>query len=504
MGFNLAEVHQRHRDGVIREWVRLLNSEVSENYSQRPSAELTVTITEAFDAYYHVLVHNDFRYIGHFIEKITDLRLEAGFSLSDVQKAFELYRRIILPLLGKEAALPEFQEAISKVNNCLSYTIHRFSDLFQKMHEKRILDHNRRLEEEVKIRTAELRESELKYKTLVEEINDGYFMVQEERIVFANKAFCHMHGYDRREVIGKKFHLFVAAGSRGKVSEMYRQSLRERTAPQTFEYMRLTKDARSFPTEITAKITRYDNRPSNIGICRDLTERVKMEQKVRETERMAYIGEITTSLSHEIRNPLSAVTLNLQILRKNPNLRGNDQRRMDIAIHGVTRLERILKELLDFAKPLQVTFAPVDINQILSSCVDLLEMKFEEKNLSILSSLDHAILPIKGDGGKLEQGIMNLLLNALEASEEGGKISVQSRYGHVNGSRQVEVTVEDNGVGIPQEQIEAIFKPFVTTKSKGTGLGLTMVKRIVEAHGGRVRVKNLASGGTSFEICLPV
>jgi signal transduction histidine kinase len=228
-----------------------------------------------------------------------------------------------------------------------------------------------------------------------------------------------------------------------------------------------------------------------------------MEKKFRDTERMAYIGQITTSLSHEIRNPLSAVTMNLQILKKSAQLKTNDRRRIGIAEKGVTRLERILKELLDFAKPLQLTFGPTDVNQILSSCVELLEMKFEEKKLSIIVSLDIDMPKFKGDCGKLEQVFINLLLNALEASPDKGKILVSSDYRRNNGQGQAIVTIEDEGPGIPQEQVEAIFKPFVTTKSKGTGLGLTMVSRIVDAHGGRIRVKNRSPFGASFEVQLP-
>ena len=503
MDFDLAAFHHRYRKRIINEWVRRLHTEVNEKtYAKRPREELEQTVSKAFDANYHVLIHGDYSYINAFIDEITTMRLEAGFMLSDVQKAFELYRKVIIPYLARETTIEAFQDSITKINTLLAYTIHRFSDLFQNMHEKKILEHNRMLEEVVRIRTAELRESERKYKTLVEEINDGYFVVQKKRIVFANDAFCQMHGYRKKEVIGEEFLTFVDSDSRRKVIDLYNSSLKKQSMPQTFEYMRLTKQGNSFPTEITTKSTQYDDLPSNIGICRDLTERVKMEKKFRDTERMAYIGQITTSLSHEIRNPLSAVTMNLQILKKNPQLKTNDRRRIVIAEKGVTRLEGILKELLDFAKPLQLAFGPTDVNQILSSCAELLEMKFEEKKLSIIVSLDIDIPKVKGDRGKLEQVFINLLLNALEASPDNGKILVSSDYRRNNGQGQAIVTIEDEGPGIPEEQVEAIFKPFVTTKSKGTGLGLTMVSRIVDAHGGRIRVENRSPFGASFEVQL--
>ncbi len=504
MSFDLSEFHHRHRSEIIREWVKRLHAEVSDMYSQRPYEELQSTVTEAFDADYHVMIHNDYSHIDKFIDKITRMRLEAGFLLSDVQKAFELYRKIVIPILAKETTIEEFQDSISKINTCLSYTIHRFSDLFQNMHEKKIMDHNRRLEEEVRIRTAELRESQLKYKTLVEEINDGYFVIQDEIIVFANQAFCNMHDYTLDEVLGKRFYDFVAPESRKQVLEMYRKGLRKKAVPRTFEYKRLTKEGKSPLTEILAKVAHYENKLSSIGICRDITERVKMEQRVREAERMAYIGQITTSLSHEIRNPLSAVKMNLQILKKNPRVQGNDSRRIDISVKEVIRLERILKELLDFAKPLQVKPEHVQINQILLSSVELLDMKSKEEDVSIIADLDPGMPDIWADGEKLQQAFINLILNAMEASDQKGKIWVQTLYHTGDHQNRAEIIIQDEGHGVAEDCLPNIFKPFFTTKSKGTGLGLTNVGRIVEAHGGWVDVKNRPPCGACFQVSLPM
>lgn len=506
MGFSLAEFHRRKGLIIHRQWVDMLHREVGNQYTLRPLHELMGTVSEALEANYHVLVYSNFRYIDEFIEKITRMRLGAGFLLSDVQKAFELYRIIVIPLLAKETTIEEFEENVTKINHCLAYTIHRFSDLFQDMHEQKILEHNRRLEEEVKARTADLRESELKYKTLVEEINEGYFVIQDKVIVFANKAYCEMHGYLLHEVIGRKFYDFVDPESREKVLEIYNKSITKHTVPYSFEYLRLDKEGRSIPTEITAKVTRYEKKVSNIGICRDISKRVEMDQRIRETEKMAYIGQITTSLSHEIRNPLSAVKMNLQIINRSAQLRGNDQRRIDISIREVIRLDRILTELLDFAKPLQVEFAYCRINLILNSCLELLEMKFKEKNISKITSYGSHIPDIMGDREKLGQAFINLLLNAIEASPENGSVYVKSLFYSDGGKPRVEVLIEDEGPGVSQEFLSEIFKPFFTTKSKGTGLGLSNAKRILDVHDGRLVVENrtpLQTGGARFRVFIP-
>jgi PAS domain S-box-containing protein len=503
MGFDLADFHHRHRTKIIQEWVKRLRTKAGEQYARRPREELLSTVSEAFDGNYHVLVHENFSYIDRFINKITRMRLEAGFLLSDVQKAFELYRTIVIPLLATETETNDYSRNIEKINRCLGYTIHRFSDHFQQMHQKKILEHNRRLEEEVRVRTSELKESELKYKTLVEEINDGYFVIRDQVIIFANQAYCRMHGYELEEVLGRKFYHFVSPESRKEVLKIYRNSVLGNPAPDIFGYMRLTKDGRTFPTEILAKVVHYENKPSNIGICRDITERVKMEERMREAERMAYIGQIATSLSHEIRNPLSAVKMNLQILKKNLQLQGNDQRRIDISTREVIRLERILRELLDFAKPLHLRSSPSDINQIVFSCVELLETKFGEKNLSVMTSLDPSIGIIQADAEKLEQVFINLLLNSIEASGLDGKVRITSSLHADDGLTKAWVTIEDEGDGIAEEHISEIFRPFFTTKSRGTGLGLSNAERIVAAHGGEMLVECRLPQGVSFRVCLP-
>ena len=502
MKFSLAAFLQHRRSEIIGEWVNQLKTEAGEQYAGRPRQELYGTATEAFDAEYNVLVNDDFNYINKFINKITKMRLEAGFLLSDVQKAFELFRSIVIPLLVKETTLEEFFETITMLNKCLSYTIHRFSDHFQSIHEKEILEHNRLLEEEVKIRTTELKESELKYKTLVEEINDGYFVVQNEVIAFANRAFCQMHGYRLDEVLGKKFHFFVDPRNRKKVIEIYNKSLSKKTIPRIFEYLRLTKTGESYPTEIHAKNTHYDNKISNIGICRDITKRVKMEQKVRETEQMAYIGQITTSLSHEIRNPLSAVKMNLQILKKNRKIQGNDQRRIDISVREVKRLEGILEELLDFAKPLQLKYEQHQINNLLASSLELLEMKFKEEAITVITDFKSNLPFIVADGEKLGQAFINILLNALEASGQGSTIEIRSNIDSTCGEG-INVIIADEGYGVSEEQFPEIFKPFYTTKSKGTGLGLSNASRIIEAHRGKIDVENREPGGAVFKVFLP-
>lgn len=499
----LAGILERHRDGIIREWVEKLHATVSERYSARPLEELAKTVAAANDASFAVLVHNDYSLIDTHIEWITGLRLEGGFALSEVQHAYELYRTVVLPIFIKELTPFELPSALTRLNHCLFYTITRFSNYFQSVHEKQIREYAHDLEREVEKRTGELSESEAKYRMLVEEINDGYFVNQNGRIVFANRAFCDMHGYSCSEVIGRQFTDFVAAESLANVTRLYDNRISAGDAETLYTYNRLNRNGESRPTENKVQLIIYQGDKAVAGICRDITERIEMERRVRESERFAYIGQLTTSLAHEIRNPLAAIKINVQILSKNLKLDGNDRKRGQIIAKEISRLERILTEMLDSAKPLGLTVEPVSINDVIDSCLDILYEKIQEKRITVRKRRSRHLPDLLLDRDKMEQAVINVLLNSVEALTDGAMISVLTRRSSRD-EDAILVDIYDTGPGISDADLPYIFDPFFSSKKKGTGLGLYNVKKIVEAHGGSVSVISTVREGTHFRIVLPI
>ncbi len=504
MEFSWEDFLHRHRQKVIDTWVRKLKTQVSTHYAQRSVMELNRTVGNAYDSFGQVILNNDFTKINAFINEITRIRLEAGFPLDDVQKAFELFRQIITPVLIIESPKEILGSNLKKTNSCLAYTIHRFSNHFQKVHEKYLKEYAQRLEQDVKIRTAELQESEYKYKTLVEEINDGFLVIDQDIIAFVNQSFCRMHGYEMDEMVAKSFLNFVAEESRIKVSAIISTRTSKEPESGMFGYNRLTQNGRALPTEVTFRPVLFKKKKFKLCLCRDITKRVEMEKRVRDAERLAYIGHITASLSHEIRNPLSSVKMNLQIMGKNKEFQGNDKRRLEISEREIMRLEGILQELLDFAKPLSLNFAPTSLGSIIYGCAELLDMKFKEKNIDCAVEVDPNLPRIHADQGKMEQVIINLLLNAIDSVDQVGTIKVLANIHHRDTQSFVLVQVEDDGNRIPEEHLNRIFKPFYTTKTTGTGLGLANVQKIVDAHNGFVEVNNVHPLGVAFRVYIPI
>jgi PAS domain S-box-containing protein len=501
--FDWADFLYRHQDAIVDEWARRLGKEISERYSQRPESELRQTIGASFEANCRLLIDGKKDKLDEFIGVISRLRLEGGFPLMDVQKAFDLFRHVALPLLADTCTIDTFHRAVVDLNDCMAYTIYQFSDIFQALHHRQLTDYATQLKLEVSEKTAELRESELKYKTLVEEITDGYVVLYKGAIFFTNRAFRAMHGYSDSDLPGNIFLELVMAADHAEILNRLNHVTVDGEDPPVLEYSRITRTGDIFPTEIKFKTIHYGDRWWQVGICRDITERIELAKKMREAERLADIAQIATSLSHEIRNPLSAIKMNLQILQRRPELVGNDRRRVDIAVHEMHRLESVLQEVLDFAKPVVLDKTPGSLNRILMQVVELLEMKFAEKRLDVSLYLDD--LPdMLIDGRKMEQVALNLLLNAVEAAPDASHIRVSSdRRPSGNGSWEVAFCVEDEGETIPPPLCESIFKPFFTTKSRGAGLGLSVVKRLVEAHGGRVSVSGRVPKGSVFTVVVP-
>ncbi len=350
----------------------------------------------------------------------------------------------------------------------------------------------------------DLKESERKYKTLVRDINDGYFVCQDDRIVFANPAFLSMHGYDEEEILGRAFSEFISSAWDGDVQRMITNQASGQCELQNVEFSRRHKDGRILPTELKVSLSEFEGRPAIIGISRDISERKRLEQKILRNERLASIGEVAASLAHEIRNPISAIKMSIQILSKNLKVHGFDKKRLDIATKEIKRLDDFLQNILDFARPVRMSKTLNSVSDIISKCIDLLSDQARSCNVSLSWKKPRKLRKVPLDVTKFQEVFLDILVNSIDAMPQGGEIHISAREENAETGPVVEVEIKDTGIGIPEEHLLKIFDPFFSTKTGGSGLGLANVKRIVEAHNGNINVESLASVGTSFKIRLPV
>jgi two-component system sensor histidine kinase PilS (NtrC family) len=223
---------------------------------------------------------------------------------------------------------------------------------------------------------------------------------------------------------------------------------------------------------------------------------------------LATLGEMSAGMAHEIRNPLGALAGAMQMLRA--DVRGDDtsRRLMDIAIREAKRLDTIITEFLQYARPPALHLREHDLNKVLAEALDLIQHEARTRqHLTMSTSMTKEPLTAQVDQDQLKQVFWNLATNAFDAMPAGGRLAIATglRRVDVMGRRTdvMEISFQDTGEGIPKHNFDKIFLPFFTTKKEGSGLGLAQVHRIVDLHGGWVKVDSEVGHGAKFVVCLP-
>lgn len=238
----------------------------------------------------------------------------------------------------------------------------------------------------------------------------------------------------------------------------------------------------------------------NIFIFRDLGEVRKLQEEVRRKEKLAALGSLAAGIAHEIRNPLSSIKGFAKYFESH-SVQGSEGRELAaVMTKEVDRLNRVITELLEFARPSDLKTQPMNVNDLIMHTLRLVRQDAESKKVKIEFSRDEGLPKIDIDPDRFTQALLNLYLNAVQAMDAGGVLSIDARTDAHGGVR---IEVMDTGKGIPPESLGSIFNPYFTTKASGTGLGLAIVHKVVEAHHGDIKVRSELGRGTVFSIFLP-
>jgi PAS domain S-box-containing protein len=324
------------------------------------------------------------------------------------------------------------------------------------------------------------------------------------RLIFWSKGAEEIFGYTAKEVLGRSAVSFYAKGRDEARRIMWELLKKGRLKNVEVEY--LGKNGRKVYASLSASLLRDEKGAvtGSLGIIRDITEFKVLSQQLLQSERFATIGKLSTQVAHEIMNPLSSIKMNLRILARRDNLSSNDQRRLAIANFEIEHLEKILRDIFDYSKSLQLNYSKEDVNEILDKSLLMVQDRLDENKIKVVKKYESTLPAIPLDLVRMMQVFTNLYLNAIQAMEEGGRLSLKSALDRINGKLYVGVTVRDNGLGISPAQQATIFDPFYTTKSDGIGLGLTIVKKIVEQHKGQIELKSKLGEYTVFKVLLPL
>jgi len=355
--------------------------------------------------------------------------------------------------------------------------------------------------------------SEISWEQILTSLEDGVIAVDPEgTVVFFNEAAESLTEISaalaRRQPLGQLF-------SR----DPWLLELARKTQPPHQESVRgegdfITRWGRKTPASITASPLQDQagNFLGSILLLRDVKHRKVLEEDLKRADRLAMMGTLAAGLAHEIRNPLGGIKGAAQLLRRAIESDASLRAYTDIMIREVDRVNQLIEQLLDLSRPWQLNFAPVNIHEILEEVLLLEGQTARDESVTVKKLFDPSLPPIKGDRAQLMQVFLNLVKNANQAMAHGGALTLATRLEtdfHIRAqgsgrSRFIWVDITDEGVGIKESDLPHIFSPFFTTKNSGTGLGLATCYRIINEHGGLIRVESAVEKGTTFKVSLVV
>ncbi|HZG17640.1 MAG TPA: PAS domain S-box protein [Candidatus Bathyarchaeia archaeon] len=340
-----------------------------------------------------------------------------------------------------------------------------------------------------------------KYQLITENTLDMIAKISlEGKCLYISPACQSVLGYEPRELVGKFVCQYFHPEDRIHVQlqelrasflakESYTLTCRLRTKRGTYTWFEILGKPVLDPR--TGQIQEI------IAVARDITERMKTQELLQNSEKLTLVGQLAAGIAHEIRNPLTALKGFLQLMQSS-----NEQKQEYFSIMSseLTRIELIVSELLVLAKPQTSTFQESDLHTLINHVVTLIDTEAIIKNVQITVEVDDNVQPIRCDENQLKQAFLNFLKNGIEAMPDGGTILIKIW----KDTDRIIIQFIDSGCGIPEEMIRRLGEPFFTTKDSGTGLGFMVSRKIIENHQGSIRLTSQPNQGTTVEVALPL
>ena len=363
-----------------------------------------------------------------------------------------------------------------------------------------------------------LKESEAKYRSLIEQSNDAIYLLYEGRFEVTNRRFTEMLGISSEETRAPDFNLmdFVAPRSRSLIEERRQMFERGELPSPYYEFFGLNKEGREFAVEASVKYILYRDGIAVQGILRDISERRKLEEQLRQAIKMEAIGLLAGGVIHDFNNLLTVIIGHVELALMSLNPRDQLCENLQEIQNAANRASDLTGQLLAFSRK-QIQLPKVlNLNDIITALHKMLRRIIGE-DINLLTIPDPNLWSVNADPGQIEQIIVNLAVNARDAMPDGGKLTIETQNveldeeytgahaGVIPGS-YVMLAISDTGCGITEEAKAQIFDPFFTTKKEGegTGLGLSTVYGIVKQSGGNIWIYSELEKGTAFKIYLPM
>jgi PAS domain S-box-containing protein len=353
-------------------------------------------------------------------------------------------------------------------------------------------------------KNRELQASELRYRSLFEQASIAILILDRttSRILDVNKEGIDLLGYSRDELLALPEFTFDG-------TSMIQSPLLDENGVISGETAIRTKAGNIIAVEVNA-VTFTQAQDNRIMLfMRDISEERRMRQQLLQGEKMMMMGALAAGIAHDIRNPLAAISINLQYLLQRLGTEGPENEALDSSLEGTRRIEEIIENTLNLARLSPPALKKEDVNAIVNRSLWFTKIPVQQKHLHTEVHLGDTLPPITADPQQIQQVLLNLLQNAIEASPPEGTITISTRLDESDDDataqwKRVIVSIRDQGPGIPPEKMAQLFKPFFTTKVNGTGLGLALSHHIMQQHGGEIRVESTRDGGTTMNVVFSI
>ena len=348
------------------------------------------------------------------------------------------------------------------------------------------------------------------YENLITSLNDGIQIIDESgRITYINKRFEEMIGYKTQEIIGQYYGAFIAkeAFERAALSMGQMHQGKEK---KVFEATFVAKDGKKIPVLVSSSSLYEGNIiRGTINVITDVTEINILKQELFQSEKMTLLGKLAGEIAHEINNPLGGLIIATQMLIEDLEKRGRVQKKLLLEElkemeNDARRCKKVIGKVLNFAKMFPAERSVLDVHNMIEDALLLIQRQARLEDINIRRLFFDKDIFVLGNSNNLQQVVINIVNNAREAIlPDRGEIVLKTYIKDDDRKKWAYIEINDTGRGVPKEITDRIFDSFFTTKPNGTGLGLSVSKRIIEEHGGKLLFRNLP-GGASFTLCLPL